>query len=45
MKTKYIQPSVQVTNICLSSLILAGSAAAANSNTMGLNNIDTDDQW
>lgn len=45
MKTKYIQPSVQVTNICLSTALLAGSAAAANSNTMGLNNIDTDDQW
>ena len=43
MKTKYIQPSVHVTNITLSSQVLVGSAGG--SNTQSIHNNLTDDQW
>ena len=47
MTKQYIQPEVQVTNINLSSVILAGSAGAGGSSSAPIihSGIPTDDQW
>ena len=42
MKKLYNQPEVQVAQIALESMVLAGSPAAGD---MNVNNIPTDDQW
>ena len=43
MTKTYIQPEVQVAQIALASIVLAGSGTP--SGDMGLSDIPTDDQW
>ena len=47
MTKQYIQPEVQVTNINLSSVILAGSAGGGGSSSAPIihSGIPTDEQW
>ena len=46
MKRNYIQPSVQVAQIALESIVLAGSSAPAPAGDMDIKpSIYTDDQW
>ena len=46
MKKNYINPEVQVAQIALESMVLAGSSAPAPAGDMEINTgIPTDDQW
>ena len=46
MKTQYIQPEVQVTDLTLASRILTGSPTPPPGNNMNINpGIPTDEQW
>ena len=45
MAKNYLKPEVQVTDITLSSMILAGSGVGSSSGAGKLNDIPTDEQW
>lgn len=45
MKKLYNQPAVQVVNMIMESMILAGSGAASNGAGKVYTGIDTNDQW
>ena len=45
MKKQYIQPNVQVTNISLSSALLAVSGGGGSGMPQIHMGVDTDDQW